>query len=163
MPRAPDEISLTYVGPDLREAVLGLAPHPAQERFAGRPHEALAAADADPARRPVAILEGSAPVGLFALHHGPSAGELLADDGDLLLRGFFVDAAAQGRGVGGRALAALPGFVRADMAAVRRIVLSVNVRNPRAIRVYTRAGFSDTGALYLGGTQGPQHVLALAL
>jgi RimJ/RimL family protein N-acetyltransferase len=161
--RARPEISLPYVGPELRAAVLRLAPHADQERFAGRPDEALAAAEADPGRRPVAILEASAPVGLFALHHGPGAGELLAGEADLLLRGFFVDAAAQGRGVASRALAALPAFVRANMPAVRRIVLSVNVRNPAAIRVYTRAGFTDTGAIYLGGSQGPQHVLALAL
>ena len=46
---------------------------------------------------------------------------------------------------------------------MRRIVLSVNVRNPVAIRTYARAGFADTGELYLGGTAGPQHVFELWL
>jgi hypothetical protein len=34
-------------------------------------------------------------------------------------------------------------------------------QNPAAIAVYRRAGFVDTGRLYLHGTAGPQHVLVL--
>jgi len=44
-----------------------------------------------------------------------------------------------------------------------RLVLTVNVTNPRAIRTYLKAGFCDTGRLYHGGRLGPQHVLELAL
>jgi hypothetical protein len=50
---------------------------------------------------------------------------------------------------------------------VRRIVLTVNVRNPVAIRTYRRGGFAEShaaaGALYHGGAAGPQHVLELWL
>jgi RimJ/RimL family protein N-acetyltransferase len=157
------DISLTHVGPELCDVVARLAPLPGQERFAGRPADALAAAEADPGRRPVAIVEDGAPVGFFVLHHGTSAGELAPDERDVLLRNFFVDAAAQGRGVASRALAALPAFVRAHRPGARRVVLTVNVRNPRAIRTYRAAGFVDTGELYLGGARGPQHVFVLAL
>jgi hypothetical protein len=53
---------------------------------------------------------------------------------DLLLRGFFVDAGAQGAGVATRAVAALPDVVRRDFPAPGRWVLTVNVRNPVGAR-----------------------------
>ena len=150
-------------GPDLRDRLLGLAPRPDQERFAGRLAETLPAAEADPDREPVAILVGGEPVGFFVL--APRAGRRRprARGRDVLLRAFLVDASAQGRGIATRALAGLPDFVAERLPGVRRIVLSVNVRNPVAIRTYARAGFADTGELYLGGTAGPQHVFELWL
>jgi RimJ/RimL family protein N-acetyltransferase len=156
------DVRLAPVGPDLRERLLVLAPHPGQERFSGRIAETLPEAEADPGRRPVAILEGADPVGFFVLHRGP-AGELAPDPGDVLMRAFLVDAAAQGRGIATRALAALPAFVAEHLPGARRVVLSVNTRNPVAVRTYRRAGFADSGALYHGGAAGPQHVLVLAL
>ena len=42
-------------------------------------------------------------------------------------------------------------------------VLSVNVKNPVAIRTYQRAGFADSDRLYFGGAAGPQHVFELWL
>ena len=163
LPSGRMDVSLAPVGPQLRERLLALAPRPEQERFAGRLAETLPAAEADPAREPVAILEDGVPVGFFVLHRGPGAGVLAPEARDVLLRAFLVDARAQGRGIATRALAALPGFVARHLPDVHRIVLSVNVRNPVAIRTYARAGFADTGRLYLGGTAGPQHVFELWL
>jgi RimJ/RimL family protein N-acetyltransferase len=157
------DVRLAPVGPELRDGLLALAPRPEQERFSGRLTETLPAAEADPEREPVAILEGDEPVGFFVLHRGPSAGELAPERRDVLLRAFLVDAAAQGRGIATRALAALPDFVSERLPGVRRIVLSVNVGNPVAIRTYQRAGFADSGALYRGGAAGPQHVFELWL
>jgi RimJ/RimL family protein N-acetyltransferase len=157
------DVCLAPAGPELRARLLALAPRPEQERFSGRLTETLPAAEADPEREPVAILEGDEPVGFFVLHRGPAAGELAPERRDVLLRAFLVDAAAQGRGIATRALEALPGFVAERLPGVRRIVLSVNVRNPVAIRTYQRAGFADSGALYGGGSAGPQHVFELWL
>jgi RimJ/RimL family protein N-acetyltransferase len=157
------DVRLAPVGPELRERLLALAPRPEQERFSGRLTETLPAAEADPDREPVAILDGDEPVGFFVLHCGPAAGDLAPERRDVLLRAFLVDAAAQGRGIATRALEALPGFVAERLPGVRRIVLSVNVRNPVAIRTYARAGFADSGRLYLGGAAGPQHVFELWL
>ncbi len=144
----------------LREAALRLAPHPAQEEFSGRADQTLPLAERDPARHPYVRLEGGAPVGFLVLDETPSAADPSAD---LLLRGFFVDAGAQGRGVATRAVAALPDVVRRDFPAARTLVLTVNVRNPVARGVYVRGGFVDAGELYLGGSAGPQHVLRLEL
>jgi RimJ/RimL family protein N-acetyltransferase len=157
------EVRLAAVAPELREAMLRLAPHPDQERFAGRLADTLPAAEADPDRTPVAIVADGAPVGFFVLHRGPAAGILAPEARDVLLRAFLVDTRFQGRGIATRALAALPQFVAAQMPGIRRIVLSVNVGNPVAIRTYQRAGFADTGALYHGGASGPQHVFELWL
>ena len=157
------DVRLAPVAPPLRERLLALAPRPDQERFAGRLAETLPAAEADPERTPVAILADEEPVGFFVLHRGPGAAVLAPEGRDVLLRAFLVDARFQGRGIATRALAALPDFVAAHLPGIHRIVLSVNVRNPVAIRTYQRAGFADTGALYHGGASGPQHVYELWL
>jgi RimJ/RimL family protein N-acetyltransferase len=157
------DVRLAPAGPDLRDRLLRLAARPEQEQFTGRLAETLPAAEVDPDREPVAILEDGEPVGFFVLHRGPGAGVLAPAPRDVLLRAFLVDAAAQGRGIATRALAALPDFVADHLPGARRIVLSVNVRNPVAIRTYKRAGFADSGALYHGGAAGPQHVFELWL
>jgi RimJ/RimL family protein N-acetyltransferase len=97
-------------------------------------------------------------VAFLVLDETPSDADPSAD---LLLRGFLVDAAAQGRGVATRAVAALPEVVRHDFPAAQTVVLTVNVRNPVARAVYLRGGFLDAGGLHLGGSAGPQHVLRL--
>ena len=144
----------------LREAALRLAPHPEQEEFSGRADQTLPLAERDPARHPYVLLERGVPVAFLVLDETPSAADPSAD---LLLRGFFVDAAAQGRGVATRAVAALPDVVHRDFPAARSVVLTVNVRNPAARAVYVRGGFVDAGARYLGGSAGPQDVLRLEL
>jgi RimJ/RimL family protein N-acetyltransferase len=157
------DVSLHPVAPDLRDRVLGLEPRPNQTRFAGSALQTLPEAETDPRRHPIAILEGGEPVGFCVLHRGPGPGGLAPTPADVLLRGFFVDAAAQGRGIATRALVGLPRFVAEHVPGARRIVLAVNTRNPAAIRAYRRAGFLDRGDLYHGGAHGPQHILELAL
>ena len=157
------DVTLHPLGPDLRDRVLALGPRPEQERFAGAPVETLPEAEADPQRQPVAIVADGEPVGFCVLHRGPGPGGLAPAPSDVLLRAFFVDAQAQGRGIATRALRGLPGFIGRHAPGARRIVLTVNTRNPAAIRAYRKAGFLDRGELYHGGAHGPQHVLELAL
>ena len=156
------DVSLVAVPPrgPLRSAVLRLAPRVEQEEFSGRADQTLPLAELDPQRHPYVLLEDGAPVAFLVLDEGPSDADPSAD---LLLRGFFVDAAAQGRGVATRAVAALPEVVRRDFPHVRTVVLTVNVRNPAARAVYLRGGFVDAGELYLAGSAGPQHVLRLGV
>jgi RimJ/RimL family protein N-acetyltransferase len=150
-------VAVPASGP-LREAALRLAPHPEQEEFSGRADQTLPLAERDPARHAYAFVEDGVPLAFLILDETPGDADPSAD---LLLRGFFVDAAAQGRGVATRAVAALPAVVRRDFPAVRSVVLTVNVRNPVARAVYVRGGFVDAGELYLGGSAGPQSVLRL--
>ncbi|ADB49395.1 GNAT family N-acetyltransferase [Conexibacter woesei] len=157
------EVTLVVVDPALRAQVLALAPHPPQRRWSGVPGDTLGPAERDPAQRPVAILLDGRPAGFLVLHGGVSAGRFVRPHGELLIRAFFVDATFQGRGVARRALALLPGFVRALDPTVTRLVLTVNVENEHAQRTYTRAGFVDTGARYQRPGGGPQLVLELPI
>ncbi len=143
-------------GGPLRDAVLRLSPHPDQERFSGRADQTLPLAERDPRRWPFALVEDGRPVGFLVLDETPSPA---LPSADLVLRGFFVVAAEQGRGVAARMLAALPDVLAERFPQARSVVLTVNERNPVAVRVYLRAGFVDTGERYLGGSAGPQHVL----
>ena len=153
---------LVPVPPDgpLRDAVLRLAPRPEQEVFSGRADQTLPLAERDPARFPYVLVEDGAPVAYLVLDATPSEADPSAD---LLLRGFFVDAAAQGRGVATRAVALMPAAVRQHHPAARSVVLTVNVRNSAARVVYLAGGFVDDGRLFLRGSAGPQHVLRLDL
>jgi ribosomal protein S18 acetylase RimI-like enzyme len=152
-------VRVPATGP-LRAAVLRLAPRPEHEQFSGRAAQTLPLAERDPLRHPYVHVEGALPVGFLVLDEATGPVDPTAD---LLLRGLFVDAAAQRRGVAGRMVAALPGTLAADLPAARSVVLTVNVRNDLARRVYLRGGFVDTGELHLGGSAGPQHVLRLDL
>ena len=154
------ELRLVPVTAALRPRVLGLAPLPEQEVFSGRAQETLPVAEAEPRRHPYAVVEAGQPVGFFVLDETPSEADPRAD---LLLRAFFVDRRAQGRGVATAAVRALEALVRSEFPRTRRVVLTVNQRNQAARAVYLRGGFVDAGELYLGGSAGPQHVLRLAL
>jgi RimJ/RimL family protein N-acetyltransferase len=144
----------------LREAALRLAPLPEQERFSGRADQTLPLAERDPARTPYVLVEDDVPLAFLVLDRTPPAS---APSADLLLRAFFVDAAAQRRGVATRAVALLPDVVRRDFPDVQTVVLTVNVANPVARALYLRGGFVDRGELDLTGSIGPQHVLHLEL
>jgi ribosomal protein S18 acetylase RimI-like enzyme len=157
------DVMLAPVDAVRRERVLALAPHPHQRRYSGVPVETLPSAERDPGQCAVAILADGVPAGFFVLHGGTGAGRFVRPRGELLLRAFFVDAAWQGRGVGSRALALLPTFVRALDASVTRVVLTVNVENATALHTYRRAGFVDTGEQYHRPGGGAQYVMELVL
>jgi RimJ/RimL family protein N-acetyltransferase len=161
--RPRPRVTLAPVDAALRPGVLALEPHPGQERFSGAPAETLPAAEADPHRHPVAVLEDGVPVGYFALDAGPDVSLYLSAPGTLGFRGFLIDRRHQGRGLATAALAQLPAYVAEHHPWARRLALTVNVTNPAAIRVYRRAGFEDTGRMYHGGRFGPQHVLVMEL
>jgi RimJ/RimL family protein N-acetyltransferase len=154
---------LCEVTPELRERVILLAPHPQEERWAGRASGTLPAAERRTDRLPVVALdEDDGPVGFFVLDVGPTMPAVHAA-GVVGVRGLFVAAAHQGCGHGGAMLQAMPAFVRERFPEATRIALTVNVANERAIRAYRRAGFTDTGRFYTAGPLGPQHVLEYEL
>lgn len=154
-------MTVVPVTPELRQAVLLLAPTAEQELWSGAAVETLPEAEADPGRRPFVILdEQGEAAGFFVLDETPSPADPSAD---LVLRAFFIDRAHQRRGIGGRALSALPDLVARQLPAARMVVLTVNVRNQVARRLYLQHGFTDNGDRYSGGSAGPQHVLRLVL
>jgi len=154
-------VTLSEVTAALRQQVLALAPFPEQEPFSGAARDTLPAAEVTPGRvGVVALLEGR-PFGFLMLDVGPEVRAYAPGDGVVGVRGVYVDASSQGRGLGTRMLRALPPFARERYPDATRLALTVNVSNPRAIRAYLRAGFVDTGRMYYGGRLGPQHVLEM--
>jgi RimJ/RimL family protein N-acetyltransferase len=151
----------------LREVLLGHRLPDEQQQFAAPAVESLPLGDADPGRTSVAILAGrgaeEVPVGMFALDRGGYWREFDHDPRAVLLRAFYVAPEHQGHGYGRAAVGLVPAFVRQHLSDVRRVVLTVNHRNPAALRTYLAGGFRDTGKDYLGGGAGPQHVLELEL
>jgi len=146
----------------MRPAVLAIGLGPGQEQFSGAPAKTVPLGDAHASREHVVIVRDDVPVGYFQLDRDSVPGA--PRDPDVLgLRAFLVDLAVQGQGVARAAMAALPAYVRARFPDRRRVVLTVNVTNPAAIAVYRRAGFADTGEVYVNGPAGPQHVLVLDL
>ncbi len=162
----PDEplgtVSLVVLtaGHPFRSVVLDLAPTEDQEAFSGRARDTLPAADADPQRTPFALAVGGSAVGFGVLDRLGILPELVDQpERAALLRGFYVDAAHQGRGLGTAAARAVPELAAALYGDVDLVVLTVNHGNPGAVAAYRRGGWVDTGVSYLGGDLGPQHVL----
>jgi ribosomal protein S18 acetylase RimI-like enzyme len=156
-------ITLSEVTPALRPLVLALAPLPEQEPFSGAARDTLPAAELAPGRVGVTALQDGVPFGFLMLDVGPEVRAYAPQDGVVGVRGVYVDAGSQGRGLGTAMLRALPSFAGARHPDATYLSLTVNVTNHRAIRTYLRAGFTDTGRLYHGGRLGPQHVLELSL
>lgn len=145
---------------ELRLAVLALRPRPEQEVFSATAARTLPEALADPARTPFVVRRDGAPVGFGVLDRKGYLDELVdAPERAVLLRGFYLAAEHQGRGLGTRAAALVPGLAGALHPDADLVVLTVNTANPAAVTAYLRAGFRDTGVTYLGGDAGPQHVL----
>lgn len=164
----PAEVALVVVAPDdaeLRARVLGLFPRPDQEPWSGQALATLPWADSLPGLHPFAVLADGTAVGFGIIDRRPL--DLVAlsprPDRAVLLRSFYLDAGAQGRGIGRRALRGVGPFVRALVPGAVEVVLTVNVANEPAVRAYLAAGFVDDGDVYRGGRLGPQHILRLPL
>ncbi|NHF71691.1 GNAT family N-acetyltransferase [Paracoccus xiamenensis] len=98
-------------------------------------------------------------VGMFKLDPRYPERHDFAEDTDLGIRGVLIDHLQQGRGLGTRAMAALPDYAAGLYPDKRRLVLTVNLLNPGAYAIYRKAGFRDMGEIYAGGSRGPQHIL----
>ena len=84
-----------------------------------------------------------------------------AQPGSVGLRSFLKH--FQGLGLAKRCLLALPAYLQAQQIKADAVFLTVNRKNEAAIPLYRQCGFVDTGALYLDGGYGPQHIMRLAL
>ena len=109
------------------------------------------------------IRSAGRPVGMFKLDPRYHERHDFAGADDIGLRGVLIDRDQQRKGFGVTAMRALPAYVRGLYPRALAILLTVNIDNRPARRTYLRAGFADTGALYLGGSLGPQHIMRLTL
>ena len=159
LPEPESSVALQRVDLRLRDRVLRLAPAPAQAPFSGVAVDTLPAAERHPTREPVAVLRAGRPVGFLALDPADDICRYTAPHASVALRAFFVDLRWQGQGIATAALALLPGYALQHYPDAEWLVLTVNVSNPNATRVYLRTGWEDTGQLHHAGGLGPQRVL----
>jgi GNAT superfamily N-acetyltransferase len=157
--RPAGTLELVPVTAGLRDAVLALAPRPDQSAWSGEARWTLPAAESHPARTPCTVLRDGVPVAFFILDTGSDVALYEPLPGTVGVRALYVDREWQGQGIGTAMLEALPDLARRLYPDAARLALTVNVTNPVAVRVYRRAGFTDTGRVYRGGALGPQYVL----
>lgn len=145
-----------------RPALLDLRVAPSQQRFVGRVVDLLADAQSRPSADPLAFVLGEQAIGLCCIERAPrTIAPIDFDASTVGLRGFFIDARWQGRGLGRRVLAALLDNLAQRHPAARCVVLSVDEDNAVALALYRQAGFVDGAQRYHGASAGRQQCLLL--
>jgi RimJ/RimL family protein N-acetyltransferase len=157
-------LALARIDAALRDKVLALRVHPAQLDYVGHIGDLLADAEHSRDCEPTAVLRDGAPIGFYRIDlHPRSVAGRDFDVPALGLRGFFLDAQWQGRGLARPVLAALLADLAARHPWARLLVLTVNHSNHAARRLYRHAGFVDGSEQYHGGRAGPQQLMLRSL
>ncbi|MFU8825294.1 GNAT family N-acetyltransferase [Yoonia sp.] len=155
------QVSIAPMPPATQNALRGISVSAEQVNFSGQPSEVI---DLDDPRIDIHVIHADDRVAgmfridrAFHLHHQFAASTIYG------LRTFLVDQQLQGRGIAKACCAQLPDYLADHYPTAEAIMLTVNLRNPAARRAYLAGGFIDTGAQYMDGGFGPQHILKLAL
>lgn len=156
-------MSLTHhpIPADRFDLVSGVSVAPDQLVFSGSVAEAFA--DAEEGVDFHGIFEGDMAVGFYKIDRLYS--RTLSDRPAPLLglRAFMIDHRQQGRALATRAVQGLATYLPPLYPGYDAVWLTVNLRNPGAIRCYLKGGFADTGDIHPTGEAGPQHIMRLEL
>ena len=133
---------------------------PGQEDFVG-PFSEWPEDARDPAHLHV-IDAGVGPVGFFRIDPAFHARIPTLPPGSHGLRGLLIDRDHQGRGLGARALRALPDHIRRSYPGLGRLWLTVDAPNTLAHALYLRTGWVRGGP-DVAGRDGLEHLLRLDL
>ncbi|MEP0156817.1 GNAT family N-acetyltransferase [Pseudophaeobacter sp.] len=106
-----------------------------------------------------AIFFQGAAVGFFKIDRAYG----LAQGLELGLRGFMIDHRHQQKRYATRALQVMPDYLRHHYPNHTGLVLTVDLRNPTAISLYRKTGFTQAQDLHFGGLFGLQLVMRMAL
>ena len=130
--------------------------------FTGHPLELLARAEETPTYTPIVILDDDKVAGFFVLDTGEDRFNYTEEVDSILLRGYSIHPAFQGRGIAKASLRHLTEYVRNHYPQVNHIVLGVNEANKAAQALYFSMGFVDDGKRFYGRS-GLQLALSLHL
>ncbi|WP_244094272.1 GNAT family N-acetyltransferase [Jeotgalibacillus salarius] len=111
---------------------------------------------------PVVILAEQKAVGFFVLEQSGRLKNYTPNESACLLASLSITKDQQGRGYAKQAMELLTEWVRKEFPACDEIVLSVNLKNDPAFRLYLSSGFEDTGRRVTGPV-GEQRVMSLKL
>lgn len=142
-------ITFLPLTPDDLPRVAHIAVHPDQVTFSGTIQRAFDSPTPD--MDAYAIQHGGAVVGFFRIDRAYSQIHSFAPSTALGLRTVMVDASRQGMGIGRSLCQMLPAYLREHYPRACSLWLTVNLRNPGAVRAYVKGGFVDTGEHWLGG------------
>ena len=154
-------ITFLPLSPDDLPRVAHIAVHPEQVVFSGTIQEAFDTPTPD--MDAYAIQQDGDVVGFFRIDRAYSQIHSFAPPTGLGLRTVMVDASRQGMGVGRSLCQMLPAYLQEHYPRACSLWLTVNLRNPGAVRAYVKGGFVDTGEHWLGGDAGPQHIMKMSL
>ena len=154
-------VTLAPMTPATQDALRGISVTPEQVNFSGQPSEVV---DLDEPLVDIHVIHaGDQVAGMFRIDRGFHLHQHYAASTTYGLRTFLVDHRLQGRGIARACCKQLPAYLGRHYPQAEAILLTVNLKNPAARRAYLAGGFLETGAQYMDGGFGPQHILKLPL
>lgn len=130
--------------------------------FTAHPLELLERSVNNPTYTPIVILEDGRVAGFFVLDTGDDKFHYTDQRESILLRGYSIHPAYQGRGIAKSSMTLIPPYIQKYFPQVSQVVLGVNEANKRAQSLYIKAGFLDEGKRFTGRS-GAQIAMCLKL
>ncbi|TQR18868.1 GNAT family N-acetyltransferase [Psychrobacillus soli] len=130
--------------------------------FTAHPLELLERSANTSTYTPIVILEDGKVAGFFVLDTGDDKFQYTDQQESILLRGYSIHPAYQGRGIAKSSLALIPSYIKEHFPQVNQVVLGVNEANKPAQSLYIKAGFLDEGKRFTGRS-GVQIAMCLKL
>ncbi|WP_259346563.1 GNAT family N-acetyltransferase [Vibrio rotiferianus] len=127
------------------------------ENFASSPQAFLS--DSAPMIHKFIVKNNDEVIGFFKLDFGYSNHFDFCSSNDLGFKTLALDSRVHGKGLGTKCMEQLPEYIASNYPQYEYIYLTVNCKNLGARACYIKAGFEDTGQLYLNGPVGPQHIM----
>lgn len=118
--------------------------------FTAHPLELLDRSENAPTYTPIVIVEDGQVAGFFVLDTGKDKLQYTDDQESILLRGYSIHPAYQGRGIAKKSLKLLPEFTTIHFSETSQIVLGLDEVNKAAQSVYLQSGFIDGGKRVVG-------------
>ncbi|ALC87694.1 hypothetical protein AM499_19190 [Bacillus sp. FJAT-22090] len=118
--------------------------------FTGHPLELLERSESNTTYTPIVIKEDDSVAGFFVLDTGDDKFNYTNHQQSILLRGYSIHPAYQGRGIAKTSMILLTKYVKEHFPLVEQVVLGVNEANKAAQSVYLKSGFIDEGTRFTG-------------
>lgn len=130
--------------------------------FTGHPLELLERSEKNSTYTPIIIVEDEQVAGFFVLDTGIDKFHYTECQESILLRGYSIHPAFQGRGIAKTSIKQLSTYCKKYFPEINQIVLGVNEANKAAQSVYLKSGFIDEGKRF-NGKSGVQIAMCLNL